>query len=189
MSKAIGVIAEDVSDVEVVIALFEKYVPRNTFYVRRFVGNGCGKLRSKCRTWAENLLRGGCEHIFLFHDRDRHKEEALRKSLLAKLPPRDFPQSVIVIPVEEMEAWLLSDEEAIKAVFALKETPKRYINCEDVNSPKEELERLVWVSGKKRYLNTVHNKRIAEKTTLENLRRCPSFVPFDEFVRTQLFAG
>jgi hypothetical protein len=188
VSKSIGVIAEDRSDVDVVSALFEKYVPKSNFTVRHFVGNGCGKLKNKCRTWTETLFQLGCEHVFLFHDLDRQIEAELRKLLEERIPKLEFPTALIVIPIEEMEAWLLSDIEAIKAVFAMKAKLKRYKNCEAVNSPKEEIGRLAWNTNKKRYLNTVHNKRIAEKVSLDNLRRCPSYLPFDAYLKKNVFA-
>lgn len=186
-SKSIGIIAEDVSDVDVVSVLLEKYSPKNTFSIRRFVGNGCGKLKNKCRTWAQALIQGGCQHVFLFHDLDRNAERDLRDLLAAKLPSKEFPTTLVVIPIEELEAWLLSDENALKGAFNLKATPKRYKNCEEVKSPKEELQRLLWNSDRKRYLNTVHNKRIAEKVSLANLRRCPSYRAFDQYVQTKVF--
>jgi len=187
MSKAIGVIAEDRSDVAVVSVLLEKYAPKDKFVIRSFVGNGCGKLRSKCQVWADNLVQRGCEHVFLFHDLDRHTETDLRAGLVEKMKAKPRVKSLVVIPVEEIEAWLLSDEEALRCVFSLKQKPKKYKNCETVSSPKQELERLVWQSAKKRYLNTVHNVRIAERTSLDNLRRCPSFIPFDAYIKKNIF--
>lgn len=124
-SKTLGVIAEDASDVEVIKVLFSKYAPANTFSVKKFVGNGCGKLQGKCRAWAANLVTAGCDHVFVFHDRDRHDLDQLKKTLRAKLPNNEFPKSVVVIPVEEIEAWLLTDMEAIKGTFSLQVTPKK----------------------------------------------------------------
>lgn len=189
MSKGIGIIAEDSSDVDVVTSILEKYSPRNKFYVKRFVGNGCGKLRNKCSIWIETLFKSGCEIVFVFHDLDRNNVSTLRAALLEKIPANKIPKSLIVIPVEELEAWLLSDQDAIQRVFSLKAKPKRYKNCESVKSPKEELEKLIWTISKKRYLNTVHNERIAQQTSLENLRRCQSFLPFDAFLKTEVFVS
>ena len=188
-SKSIGIIAEDVSDVEVVSVLLEKYVAKNQFAIRRFVGNGCGKLRNKCKTWAETLVRAGCEHVLVFHDLDTQNEAELRTALEKRLPHEKFPTTLIVIPIEELEAWLLSDADALRSVFSLKSTPKPYLNCELVHSPKEEIGRLVWTAAKKRYLNTVHNQRIAERTSLVNLRKCASFRTFDQYITSRVFVA
>lgn len=105
MSKIIGVIAEDQSDIDTVAAFLEKYVATNEFSVRKFVGNGCGKLRNKCKVWTEMLLKGGCSHVIIFHDLDRHKEPELREMLSEKFLNTKYQASLIVIPIEEMEAW------------------------------------------------------------------------------------
>ncbi|NVO00043.1 MAG: DUF4276 family protein [Geobacteraceae bacterium] len=187
MSKTIGIIAEDTSDVDVITALIGKYVDRNKFSIKKFVGNGCGKLRNKCDSWTALLFEAGCHHVLIFHDLDRNDEAKLKKLLLKKVPKEQYPNAFIVIPIEELEAWLLSDEHAIQSVFGLKAPPKKIINCEQVQSPKEHLAGLVWTLGKKRYLNTVHNKKISEKIVIENLRRCPSFKPLDDYIETTIF--
>jgi hypothetical protein len=187
MSKVIGVIAEDQGDVDVVTNLLEKYVARNKFSIKKFVGNGCGKLRNKCGSWANTLFESGCDHVLIFHDLDRNDEVVLREFLLTKVPIEKFPKSFIVIPIEEIEAWLLSDVVAVRDVFGLVVTPPKIHNCESINSPKEFLRNLVWKHGKKRYLNTTHNKKISERVTIENLRRCSSYKPFDEYVKSTIF--
>lgn len=182
MTKKIGVIAEDDSDVEVITEFLAKYMDRNGFSVKKFVGNGCGKVKQKCDSWTQNLFSGGCEHVFLFHDLDRNKENKLRADLKKKVPPEKFPNSLIVIPIEELEGWLLSDANAIKQVFNLQKAPKEIHHCETIKSPKEHLEKLVWQAGKKRYVNTIHNKKLSSHTSLENLRRCESYKIFDSYV-------
>lgn len=175
MSKILGVIAEDDSDVEVLTEIFTKYMIRNTFTVKKFVGNGCGKVRQKCDIWTQLLFKRGCNHVFILHDLDKNNEVKLRKLLEKKVPPIKNPNSLIVIPTQELEAWLLSDTFAIKEVFSLPKTPKKITYCETVASPKEHLTDMVWKTGRKRYVNTIHNKKISEKTSLINLQRCPSF--------------
>jgi hypothetical protein len=187
-SVTIGVIAEDKSDVEVVKEIFRKYSSNGSFSVKPFVGSGCGRLKSKCKTWTETLFSLGCSFVVIMHDRDSADAELLRQELEKKVSAKTHPGTAIVIPVEELEAWLLSDESALKAVFSMKQKPKRYKNCENVPSPKEEIAKVVYSMTKKRYLNTVHNKRIAELTTISNLRRCASFLPLDKFLRQEVFA-
>ncbi len=184
MSKKIGIIAEDSSDIDVLTEIIAKISPKNSFTVKKFVGNGCGKLRQKCGSWANQLLDSGCEHIILVHDLDRYNENELRKNLKEKV---NFPNSLIVIPIEELEAWLLSDENAIKAVFSLTKTPKKISDCEVIKSPKEYLEKLVWSLGKKRYLNTVHNKKLSAEMNLNELLRCNSYIPLHNYLTNDVF--
>ena len=183
MSKKIGVIAEDLSDVDVIQHILSKYIDKCEFAVKKFVGNGCGKLRNKCNSWATQLYNSGCEHILVFHDLDRNNEVKLRKELEKKISINQFPNSLIIIPVEEMEAWLLTDPEAIKKAFGLDKTPKIDSQCESINSPKEYLRNLVWRNGKKRYLNTIHNKKIAEEISILKLKKCNSYCSFDKYIR------
>lgn len=186
MSKKIGVIAEDSSDVSVINVILEKYLLSNEFSIKKFVGNGCGKLRNKCGAWANMLNKSGCEHIMVFHDRDRNQEKDIRDNLESKVCKEDFPNSIIIIPVEELEAWLLTDTKAIKSAFNLRKAPKRISDCEAIESPKEFLRDVVWQIGKKRYLNTTHNKKIAEQSNVSNFLRCKSYKPFDKYVRENI---
>jgi len=187
MTKIIGIIAEDQSDVDVITLLLAKYIEKNQFSVKKFIGNGCGKLRSKCGSWTKNLIESGCHHVILFHDLDRYDEKILRATLEAKVPSKDFPTSFIVIPTEELEAWLLTDEGAIQKAFSLSKTPKRIEDCERVASPKEKIGQIVWQIDKKRYLNTVHNKKIAEHIKLDQIRRCKSFATLDSHILSKIF--
>jgi len=188
VSKKIGVIAEDNSDIEVINEIFSKYLPANEYKIKKFVGNGCGKLRNKCDSWTKTLFNSGCDYVFVFHDLDRYKEQELRKDLEFKVCPVKNVNSLIVIPKEELEAWLLSDTKALEKVFSLPKEPKKIPNCELIKSPKEHIRDLVYKLGKKRYLNTVHNKKIAKEIRLTNLTRCKSFEPFGKFITERLCA-
>lgn len=178
----IGIIAEEDNDVEVIIAITAKIVPKNSFTTKKFVGHGCGKLRRKCSAWAESLQASGCDLLVVVHDLDRHLEDDLRTSITKSIKTTRFRGSTILIPVEELEAWLLSDAEALRNQFEMAHTPKIPANPEKIKSPKEYLRDLVWKMTKKRYLNTIHNKKIAERVSLERLKRCKSFSGYPEFI-------
>lgn len=186
MSRKIGVIAEDNSDVDVINEILGKYLSQSDYKVKRFVGNGCGKLRNKCRAWAKNLTGSGCSHVLLFHDLDRYNEKELRKELESKVSKAEFPTSIVIIPIEEMEAWLLSDADALKRTFNLATHPKVPNQPETVNSPKEHIAKIVWKTGRKRYLNTIHNKQIAAHISLDKLRACKSFKTLDKFITSNI---
>lgn len=188
LSKTFGLIAEDNSDIEVLKEIFAKFFEQSEFSTKKFVGNGCGKLRNKCGVWSENLFRRGCDYVFVFHDLDRNDYSELKRSLESKVCPKAHPNSLIVIPVEELESWLLSDAAAIQKVFRLSTEPKVRNNVEAIESPKEYLGSLIWRSGKKKYLNTVHNKKIASATNIESLRKCKSFMRFSDYIESVVCA-
>lgn len=186
-STMIGVIAEDQSDVDVVNEILLKYAISNRFCVRKFIGNGCGRIKGKLSSWSKQLAASGCKFIIILHDLDRKKEDTLRSDLERMVPKELKKTCHICIPIEELEAWLLADCDALRAAFSLKVTPKRIKQCEAVKSPKEFLRDFIWTAGKKRYINTVHNVRIAKHSTLASLRQCNSFVQLDGFITQNIF--
>lgn len=179
----IGVIAEEYNDVEVLYEVTCKIIPKEAFSFRHFIGHGCGKIRRKCIAWATNLLQRGCTHLVVMHDLDRNDKTSLRRDLEMAIAKVGFDASLVLIPSEELEAWLLSDPQAIKATFKMRILPKIPKDTEGIASPKEFLAEIVTRNSKTTYLNTVHNKRIAKNLGLSSIARCPSFLPYPEFLR------
>lgn len=179
----VGILAEEDSDVAVVRLLLIKITPRVSFGVRSFVGHGCGKLRYKARVWASQLADRGCSVLLLVHDLDRQELVQLKAILESALEPSPICPFLVVIPIEELEAWLLSDADALRAAFHLKKRPKCPANPELVADPKRYLEQLVWKASEKtkRYVNTIHDVRIAEHLGIPSVRKCKAFKPLERF--------
>ena len=116
MVLKIGVIAEEQNDVDVLYELTCKLIPEGEADFSKFIGHGCGKLRRKCEAWSRNLISRGCSHLVLMHDLDSNDEERLRKVLEKIIVDIGFTGYLIIIPIFEIEAWLLFD------MLALKET-------------------------------------------------------------------
>ena len=114
MRRSIGVIAEDISDVEVIRALLAKKAAGSPFTIDKFVGHGCGKIRGKCCQWATTLSRQGCNFLIVLHDLDNKPLSQLSSDLRTALLPSPISKHVIAIPVRSIEAWLLSDNAAIQ---------------------------------------------------------------------------
>lgn len=178
----IGIIAEDRSDIAVFKAITNKLTNRGQLSIKPFVAMGCGKLRRKCAAWALNLIQSGCSYIVIVHDLDKNDEVTLRDNLTKKIAEVNIRKYIILIPIREIESWLLADPEAIRSVFNFKKAPKVPKHPETLLNPKEHLRDLIWSSGHKRYLNTAHNDKIAEKLSLARLDVCPSFKPYPEFI-------
>lgn len=178
----IGVIAEDNSDVEVLYELTCKLIDRHSFSFGKFLGHGCGKMHRKCTAWAENLLKRGCTHLVVLHDLDNNIEQNLRAELEHCVQSISFKGYVILIPVHEIEAWLLVDANALKDVFNMKKIPKLPKRPEDIICPKEKLRDIIWRMTKKYYVNTIHNKRIASASRISKVKTCKSFQPFPIFI-------
>lgn len=182
MAVKIGVIAEEHNDVDVLYEFTCKLTSESNFSFSKFVSHGCGKLRRKCRAWSHNLLRRGCSHLVVIHDLDNNDEDSLRNELEDSISGVAFTGHIILIPVYEIEAWLLSDPLALKQTFGMNKVPDVPKHPEAVLEPKEYLRDIVWKYCKKHYINTIHNKRIARLTKIEKLSTCHSFAPYPEFL-------
>jgi len=178
-----GIIAEDDSDVAVVRELTLSLLKPRRIGFKRFVGNGCGKLRRKCRAWAENLVLQGCPWVAIVHDLDVHNERKLRAELTSAIAAVRMQANVILIPKREIEAWLLYDAGAIAAALNERRRPRLPGNPETLTDPKRFLGKLVWMCYHKDYLNTIHNELIAKHINVSLLKKSGSFAPHPPFVK------
>lgn len=185
--KRVGIIAEERSDVAVLNHVIGK-ITRKKFGIQEFVGHGCGKIIGKCGAWARHLHAQGCKLLIVVHDLDQRDIGQLRAGLTNALVGCPIATRILVIPVREIEAWLLADHEAITAALKLKERVNRVPAPESIARPKEYLGDLIYRrSGKTLYyVNTIHNVKIAKAASMAQLRRCLSFVPLERFVRANL---
>jgi hypothetical protein len=184
-SIKLGILAEDDSDVAVLTHVLRKISPSKRFGTNKFVGRGCGKLQSKCRSWATVLASKRCSILIVFNDADGRNSNGLRAAIQAALCPSPISPYIIIIPIEEVEAWLLSDPKALKMTFNLQRLPSCPANPERIRRPKEYLRELIWKASNhsKRYVNTIHNDRIAQHVSLPSLRKCRAFLPLQTFWR------
>jgi hypothetical protein len=178
----VGIIAEDNSDVDVLKEITSRLLKPSVVGFKHFVGNGCGKLRRKCGSWATNLVTKGCPCIIVAHDLDDNEESSLRLHLVEAIRPAKAKASVVLIPKREIEAWLLYDAKAIASAFRETKAFKPPGNPEDLEDPKRTLGDLVWNKYRKNYLNTVHNAQIAKHANLSLLKKSKSFAPHPPFV-------
>ena len=188
MTRRIGIIAEDDSDVAVVKILIRKLTTKR-FAISHFIGKGCGSLKRKAMAWCRALAMKGCTAAVVVHDQDRNDVIHLRSELERAVV--DSPISTfVVIPIEELEAWLLADCGAIERAMNLARTPRQNHNPESIPSPKEHLGKVIEQcsrGGRKRYVNTVHNEIIAGHLSVQQVAsRCSSFRDLKKFVRQVL---
>jgi hypothetical protein len=187
LTLRVGIIAEDASDVDVV-TVFLKKLAKKSFSVTPRLAHGSGKLRSHSRSWAASLKTSGCNRLILVHDSDNNSPTAIRAALRSALGVSPIAAYVFVIPVEEIEAWLLADERSINTLFALKPPLKEVKNTEAIANPKEYLGRIIRSRSKKRrdYLPSVDNVKLAAKVTVKSLSKCRSFDDLAAFANAYL---
>lgn len=107
------------------------------------------------------------------------------KVRLAIVKPCGLEKSCcIVIPVQELEAWLLADLDAVRQVVKRFPPARNIASPELINDPKERLERMnADPRGKRSYDHARHNEKVAAHLDLERVRlKCPSYRPFEAFV-------
>lgn len=187
----IGIIAEDESDVSSISCIINRIVNKK-IGTERFVGKGCGKIKRKSNSWAGTLKIKGCNILIIIHDSDTSDEQKvniLKREIVDSLQPCPIEKNLIVIPIQELEAWFLSDPNGIRNALNLKKTPKIDKNPEFIDSPKEFLEKLIFKTsnGEKYYINTRHNEIISQKISLESIRKkCKTFVQFSDFILSEV---
>jgi hypothetical protein len=181
MAVKYGLIAEDASDIAVIKLLAKKISGKN-ISTSHFVGKGCGPIKKKAAAWCKVFHNKGCTQILLVHDRDRNDAKKLSDQLTKILADAPQAKKVVVVPSEELEAWLLSDHLAIKSALKMQKPIKEEHHPERINSPKEYLQDVVWKVSGKTYVNAIHNPMIAEHIDVKKIaKKCPSFKPFSTF--------
>lgn len=188
--KCIGIVAEDKSDFEASTILIKRILNKSNIPFKKAVGNGCGKLKRKASDYAVDLKKRGCDMLILIHDLDRNDLNKLTRELAQKLANAPIKEKFICIPVEELEAWFFSDLEGLQKLFKLKRRPKITGNPETIRSPKEKLEEVIYSCSDKSviYLNTEHNKKIAEVISIDLMKnKCNSFRLLYDFVKAKRY--
>lgn len=183
----VGIIAEDDSDVDCIKTLARRISPEKTFGFKKSVGHSCGKIIRKANAWAVNMYNQGCEYLIVVHDLDRNKLPELQGKIQRALNPCPIDKNLICIPIEELEAWLLSDSESLKHLYSKTNFPKMPNFPEKIESPKEYLMQFVrkHTNSKFDYIPAHHNNRIAEHINLGLVEeKCPSFKPLKIFIQS-----
>jgi len=177
----VGIIAENRSDVVVIEACLRKIAPNRIRGTRTRLGLGCGPILPKCAAWAEQLHSSGCQALVVARDCDGGSAAELKQKLDQALSSSAIKRRIVVIPIQEIEAWLLSDVDAIRTAMNLKKRVKEVPDPEAVSDPKERIATIVWAASEKRrrYIHTKDNGPIAAHLRLERARRCKSFLPLE----------
>ncbi len=182
-----AVLGEDRSDAETLQVLIRGLANNPRLPVKLKGYDGCGGLLRKGHRDLDEFARQGCDRFVIAYDADRDpptlRYESARAQILA--PSRIAAAACcIVVPVQELEAWLLADLPAVVKVLP-GWRPDPVANPERIQDPKEHLEKLSRDSQHRpRYSHALHNPRLAANLDLTVVeRKCPSFAPLAAFVR------
>ena len=181
-----GILAEAVSDVDTLKVLIRQLAGDQTISIRGKGFGSCGDLLKKGSNCLKEFSNSGCSRFIIAHDADQRKPKEVMSGLIGKIvKPSGVKSSIcLLVPVQEIEAWLLADLEAVSNIIPSWK-PESETNPESKPEPKEYLERLSRdANSRPRYRHTIHNPKLAEKINLEKVSKCcPSFRPLEAFVK------
>ncbi len=166
--------------------------------VRRLVKNASLPINGRGYEGANEMLRNGakqldlfktlyaCERFIVCHDADG-LDPAPKRLLVQErivMPSKVADACCIVVPVQELEAWILADIECAVKVFP-SWRPSPIQNPERIDSPEEYLKRLSRDNKKRpRYDHVIHNEKMAKHLDLDKVqKKCPAFLVLVSFVR------
>jgi hypothetical protein len=182
-----AILGEDYSDVDTLKVILRRLRGDPHLPIRGKGYSGSGELLQKGCNQLLAFAELGCRHFVVCHDADGADPAPHHAQVAARIvkPAGVADRCCIVIPVQELEAWLLADIEAVSNLFDWQ--PHPIANPENVPSPKEHLEKLSRISKhRSRYNHAKDNPRLAEHIDLAKVsKKCRSFHPLEKFVQSR----
>ena len=189
------VIAEAVSDIDCLKILIRRLANNKSISIEGKGYGSCGDMLNK----GAALLKSYCKQkefrkFIVCYDRDNEGSSQKRyEQVISKIiTPSGIkkPENLIciLIPTEEIEAWILADVQAISKVFSSWETEKEFLHPETIISPKEKLKRLINADKPRPlYSGTKDNEKIVNFLNLDVVKKkCPSFSELADFVENDI---
>ncbi|HLO40652.1 MAG TPA: DUF4276 family protein [Phycisphaerales bacterium] len=175
----LAILAEDQSDAEALKVIVRKHLKNESLSIRMKGYDGGGNLLAKGWRDIASWRRRGYTKFLLCHDSDGRSVDDVLKTLRDEVIQRCGLSSecfCLVVPVQELEAWLIADEVAVQdEIPSFRFTGHEH--PENIKSPKEWLQDESH-SKKARplYVPKLNNPGIASKLRHDVVaRKCPSF--------------
>lgn len=184
-----GIIGEDNSDVEALKYIVKRLAGDESISVKTKGYAGGPKMLSKGKRQLKSFSLLGVTRFIICYDSDRESSKDRHNEAMTKIvKPSGIanPSSscCIVIPVQELEAWILADIQAASKKFSSWKNSPEINNPESINDPKEHLISLSKKYSKHVYSQALDNPPMAKVIDLEKVRqKCPSFKPLYEMVK------
>lgn len=181
----VAILAEDDSDAEALSNIVRQILTGVRIKPKGYDGGGglCRKGARDIKTW----WTLGFRTFVVCHDADKNSPESIRDKLLKEVvvPAEAAGNCCIAVPVQEIEAWLIADEMAIKKVIP-KFDFKGHSQPEKLDDPKEWLiEQSEAENGKPLYSPKTFNPAVAKQLRIDVVqKKCPSFALFISHFKT-----
>jgi hypothetical protein len=180
-----GILGEDESDVQTLKVLVKRLANNPSLTVKTKGYGGCGEMLRKGARQLRLFKGLKLERFVVCHDADGPDPEPKRQLVIQKIvKPSGLKNGCcIVVPVQELEAWILADIECAANIFPSWK-PSPIDNPEGIPKPKEYVEKLSRDSRQRpRYSHAVHNERMALHLNLKKVAaKCPAFRELMAFV-------
>jgi hypothetical protein len=181
-----AIIGEDKSDIATLKVLIRRLAKDNSVPIHGKGYDGCSQMLRKgaiqMRLFADSLK---CKKFLVCYDADKEDPKVRYKAVSEQIvvPSKVAGTHCITIPIQEIEAWIFADLDAVAKVIENFEAPA-IASPELVDDPKEELEKLSRGPNRRpKYSHATHNEKVAKYLDLEKvLKKCPSFRPLANFV-------
>lgn len=194
------VLAEATSDFDCLKILIRRLANNKSIPIEGKGFGSCGDMLNKgarLLKYYDGMSKESHKFIICY-DKDKDSPRKRYEEVISKIiKPAGIkkPQHLIciLIPTEEIEAWILADLKAISNVFTSwdpekvytsSDSEKKFLHPEKITNPKETLKSLINKDRPKPlYTDTSDNKKIMDYLNLDELKKkCPSFVELAEFV-------
>ncbi|MBX3317195.1 MAG: DUF4276 family protein [Phycisphaeraceae bacterium] len=174
----IAILAEARSDFDTLRVLVRRIIADKSLTIAGKGYTSCDELCRKGGGLVTSFMQRGFSRFVICHDSDNNDSLAIVTKIRNAItrPSGSCSLSCIIVPVQEIEAWILADEMAVRTTiptFQLCET----LHPENVQSPKEYIERASR-SGRTSplYSHAIHNPKVAAHLDIAKVsRKCPSF--------------
>jgi hypothetical protein len=181
-----GILGEEDDDAETLKVLVQRLTKNPTMRFRMKGFGGFGDLLKKGARQLQDFRNGGCQRFVVCHDADGPDPRGPRQEVVRRViePSGIKSEYCVVIPVHEIEAWILADIQAVSNVITSWRPTQFKENPEGVTNPKERLKSDSRKDNNRpRYDPATHNPKIAKYLELDVVRkRCPSFEHLASFV-------
>lgn len=182
-----AVLAEDRSDVDTLKAIIARLHPKAKSPTILGKGyDGCNEMFRKGALDLRNFARRACNRFVVCYDSDQDDPAKRHRRVIDEIvKPSGIRDPIcVLVPVQEIEAWILADLDSVQAVIKGWRAKKAIPNPENIKDPKEYLVRLSKENGRPLYSYATHNPVVAKSLNLEIVHgKCPSFRPLAALVR------